>query len=189
MTVHGVAIRYPDGSLHGDRLQVGTSGSLFIDDGTGFVSAATPAAERVDATPLLVGRLNNVVADAAEGLATTSGTLTATRLGDYDVIANGDMLSGNSAVAKVEVFKTPASTGVAAVISSSAAHPGGSLRADLVFAGTAVKMSWAFSGDVVDVAPGDILDLRVTSSVGTVTIKRMFFGIRLKNEPTSPSPT
>lgn len=187
-TAIGAVVRYPDGSPSSDTLSVGTSGSIFIDDGTGFVSAATPAAERVDATPVRVGRLNHVTADADEGSATTTGALTIQRGGDYRIRASGDCLSGNAAVVVIEVFKTPIATGVAAVISSSAAHPGGSVRADLKMAGTAVKMSWSMNGDAVDLVPGDILDVRVTSDVGTVTIKRMCFEIELKNSVNPPSP-
>lgn len=186
MTLGSVA-RYPDGSFHTDLLSVGTSGSIFIDDGAGFISAATPSAEKVDATPVRVGRLNGVTADAAEGSATVSGQLTVVHGGDYRLRGSGGCLSGNSAAVTIEVFKTPISTGVAAVIASSAANPGGSVRASLRMAAAAVLVSWSFNGDAVGLAPGDLLDLRVTSDVGTVTITRMCFEIELKNSVNPPT--
>lgn len=170
----GLVVRFPDQSPHPDRLQAGTVyGELFIDDGTGFVSAATPTAEKVDATPVKVSRLNHVTADVAERAATTSGQLTVQVPGDYMVWASGDILGGNASVMNVEVFRN------GAAVADAAATPGGAIKAHVVAAGTAVRQSWALVGILPDVNVGETVDLRVTGTVGTVTIKQMRFSIRL----------
>ncbi len=155
----GLVVRFPDQSPHPDRLQAGTVyGELFIDDGTGFVSAATPTAEK---------------ADVAERAATTTGQLTVQVPGDYMVWASGDILGGNASVMNVEVFRN------GAAVADAAATPGGAIKAHVVAAGTAVRQSWALVGILPDVNVGETVDLRVTGSVGTVTIKQMRFSIRL----------
>lgn len=171
----GLVLRDKNGSPMADGRVDLAFGGLFIDDGTGFVSGATPAAQIVAAAPLTTGRLNSVTHDSGlttERATATAGKLEIRRSGDYRVEACGDMLSGNSAVAKIEVFKN------GAVIADAAGFPGGSIRADLTFAGTAVKMSWALTGLLGDLKAGtDLIDLRVTSNVGTVTIKILRFSI------------
>ena len=184
----GPVLRYKAGSPDGDNRSAGCYGEIFIDDNTGFVSAATPTAEIVKATPVKAGRLNVMTADgltsSVASAVTASGQLVAQRAGDYYVTATGDMLSGNSAVAKIELFRN------AAVIAdaSPATNIGGSIRADLTFAGTAVKMGWGLDGCVTNVSPGDTFDLRVTSNVGTVTIKQMRFTVRQLADTVSPTP-
>lgn len=184
----GLVARYPDGSPHSDLLSVGAFASLFIDDGTGFVSASTPSAQKIAASPLKVGRKFHVTCDVAENTASVTGQFTIARQGDYVIDAHGDCLSGNSAVVVIEVFKTPVSTGVAAVISSSAANPGGAIKADLKMAGTAVKMGWALNGLLSNLKVGDLIDVRVTSDVGTVTIKQYQCLLRQLSDGLPPNP-
>ena len=136
----GLRLRNADGKALPDGAEVGAYGELFIDDATGFVSAATPAAEKVDATPVKVARLLHTTADAAERAATASGQLTVQVPGDYEVYASGDILGGNASVMKVEVFRN------GAVVADAAATPGGSIAAHVVAAGTAVRQSWALVG-------------------------------------------
>lgn len=178
MTLRSLVLRDESGNVHPDRWRIDRHyGGLFIDDGTGFVSAATPTAEKVDASPVKVGQLNGVTADAAERAATASGQLTIARSGDYQVSAHGDCLSGNAAVVVVEVFKN------GAVVADAAASPGGAIKADLKMAGTAVKMGWAISPSMLrGLVVGDTLDLRVTSDVGTVTIKQLRFHVEQRND-------
>lgn len=169
-----LVLRDADGKALPDGVSAGTVyGELFIDDGTGFVSAATPAAEKVDATPVKVSRLKHVTADAAERSATTTGQLTIQVPGDYEVYASGDILGGNASVMNVEVFRN------GAVCADAAATPGGAIKAHVVAAAAAVRQSWALYGTLPDCAVGTTVDLRVTGSVGTVTIKQARFGIRL----------
>lgn len=156
-------------------------GELFIDDATGFVSAATPAAEKVDAAPVTVGRLNNVTADAAERVATTLGQLTCARNGDYQVQAHGTLLGGNASVMKIEVFKNNA------VVADAAGFPGGSIKAELKMQATAAQESFAISPALLpDLKIGDTVDLRVTGSVGTVTIKQLRFSIAQISDADAP---
>ena len=176
----GLRLRNADGKALPDGAEVGAYGELFIDDATGFVSAATPAAEKVDATPVKVARLLHTTADAAERAATASGQLTVQVPGDYEVYASGDILGGNASVMKVEVFRN------GAVVADAAATPGGSIAAHVVAAGTAVRQSWALVGTLPDCAVGTTVDLRVTGSVGTVTIRQLRFGIRLVGDNARP---
>lgn len=177
----GLVIRDKTNNLpHPDRWQAGAYGELFVDDGTGFVSAATPTAEKVDATPVKVARLLHVTADAAERSATASGQLTVQLPGDYAIQASGTILSGNASVCKIEVFRN------GAVVADAAATPGGAIEWQGTMAGTAVTMSWALNGVLPDLQVGETLDLRVTGSVGTVTIKKMRFGARLIGDNSEP---
>ncbi len=167
-----LVLRNPDGKALPDGVGVGAYGELFIADGTGFVSAATPTNEKVDATPVSVARLLHVTADAAERAATASGQLTCQLAGDYEVYASGDILGGNASVMSVDVFRN------GAVVADAAATPGGAINWKGTAAAAAVTMGWSLVGILPDLNVGETVDLRVTGSVGTVTIKQMRFGIR-----------
>ena len=176
----GLVVRDGSNKPHPDRWATGAFGELFIDDGTGFVSAATPAAEKVDATPVKVARLLHVTSDVAERTASTTGQLVVEIPGDYKVYGSGDILGGNASVMKVEVFRN------GAVVADAAATPGGSIAAHVVAAAAAVRQSWALVGLLPDMKVGETVDLRVTGSVGTVTIKQLRFGIKLVGDNSEP---
>lgn len=171
MVMRGLVLRDSNGLPHPDKFRVDPHfGELFIDDATGFVSAATPTNEKVDATPVLVGQLYGITADAAERAATTLGQLNITRAGEYEVSAHGTGLGGNASVMKVEVFLN------GAVIADAAASPGGSAKCEFKMQATAAQESWAIPKfRLRGLKKADTLDLRVTGSVGTFTIKQMRF--------------
>lgn len=177
----GLVVRDGSNVPHPDRWQVGAYGELFIDDGTGFVSASDAVAEIIDATPVKVGRLLHVTADAAERTATTNGRLTVQVPGDYEVKASGSIaLAGAADTFKVEVYVN------GAVIADAAATPGGSISAQSVAVGTGVQ-GWALYGTIPDMEVGDYVDLRVTTTgTTTATIKQMRFNITLVGDNTNP---
>lgn len=176
----GLIIRDKNNLPHPDRWQVGAYGELFVDDATGFVSASTPTDEKVDASPVKVARLSHVTADAAERAATTSGQLTVQIPGDYEVYASGDILGGNASVMSVHVFRN------GAVCADAAATPGGAINWKGKMQATAATESFHVAGILPDVKVGETVDLRVTGTVGTVTIKQLRFGIRLIADNAEP---
>jgi hypothetical protein len=170
----GLVLRDSNGAPNPDGFRINPHfGELFIDDGTGFVSGSDPTAEVVDATPVKVGQLNGVTADAAERAATTNGRLTIARPGDYEVYGTGDvLLAGAADVFTIEVYKN------GAVVADAAASPGGELSAKVVAVG-ATTHGWALRGLLRGLVAGDYVDLRVTATgTTTATIKQMRFGVR-----------
>lgn len=138
-------------------------GSLFIDDATGFVSATTPTAEVIDAAPVTVGFTSGMTGAVA------TGSLTVSRAGRYRASVNlGSVLSGNASVVTVELYKN------AAVLAATAAA-GGAAKCILTMAGTAVVMSGGIVPCLTTAVPGDVYDVRVTGTVGTITIKNYRF--------------
>lgn len=168
----GLRIRSKDDDkLHPDGFAAQLAfGELFIDDATGFVSGSDATAEKIDATPVKVGSLNNVSADAAERAATTSGQLTITRPGHYLVYASGSVaLAGAADTFACEVFRD------GSVCADAAATPGGEISAQVIAVGTGVQ-GWALQGILPDCAKGTTVDLRVTTTgTTTATIKQMRF--------------
>lgn len=173
-TAHGLIPR-KSGKPHPDSWELDPHyAELFIDDGTGFVSGSDPTAEKVDATPVKVGHLHGITADAAERAATTSGQLTIARPGDYEIAASGDFaLSGAADTFHIEVFKN------GAVIADAAASPGGEASAKGVAVGTGAQ-GWAIAPfRLRGMVAGDTLDLRVTGTGSTtITIKQMRFSVK-----------
>lgn len=167
-------LRDASGNLNPDLIGVDAHfGEIFIDDGSGFVSASDATAEIIDATPVKVGQLNGVAADAAERAATSSGALTVTRPGDYEVYAHGDVaLAGAADTFLCEVYKN------GAVVADAAASPGGEISANVVAVGTGAQ-GWGLRGLLRGLVAGDDIDLRVTvTGSSTATIKQLRFGIR-----------
>lgn len=181
-TLKGPVLRDTNGVSHPDNWVAGSCyGGLFVDDGTGFVSAATPTAEIVDGSPVKVGRLNGVGAVAAERAASTDGRLNIEQAGDYMIRASGIWLSGNDSVLTIEVYKN------GAVLADAAATPGGTIKAIDKMYGTAATLAWSISGIAAGCNIGDYFDLRVTGTVGTVTIKAMQFNVQLIADNSVPS--
>ena len=139
-------------------------GSYVIDDNTGFVSASTPSAEKVDGgAPITINDVHNWD-NADEAQSIDSGEFVVQRKGNYRFWATfGEVLSGNASVVTIQAFK------------NGVAITGAKTRA--TFAATAVFMS--LGGIEVDLALDidDAVDIRVTGSVGTVALKRASWGL------------
>lgn len=177
----GLVVRDGSNKPHPDRWATGAFGELFIDDGTGFVSASDATAEIIDASPVMVGRLLHVTAVAAERAASTDGRLTVQLPGDYEVKASGSIaLAGAADTFKVEVYVN------GAVIADAVATPGGEISAHSVAVGTGVQ-GWSLNGTIPDMEVGDYVDLRVTTTgTTTATIKQMRFNITLVGDNSEP---
>lgn len=168
----GLVARDKDGLPIADIRIDAAYGELFIDDGTGFVSGSDPTAEKIDATPVKVGKLNSVTADASERAATTSGQLTIVRAGAYEVYACGSMiLSGDADTGQIEVFVN------GAVVADAAADPGGSIQTAGVASAASANIPFGLRA-IVNLQVGDTVDWRVTGTgTTTVTIKKGRFGV------------
>lgn len=139
-------------------------GSYIIDDNTGFVSASTPTAEKVDGgAPITISSVNHW-ANAAEAQNIDSGEFVCQRKGRYRFWATfGEVLSGNASVVTIQAFK------------NGVAITGAKTRA--TFAATAVFMSLGNIEADLALDLDDTVDIRVTGTVGTVALKRASWGL------------
>lgn len=152
-------------------------GKLFIDDATGFVSAATPTDEIVDAAPVTIWTPGATVVGSV-----AAGTLTIVRSGIYRVDCNmSSVLGGNASIITAKIFLDGAVVGATAAL-------GGSFSQIVLMAGTAAVMTIPNFGGLLSLVKGQTLSVAVTGTVGTVTIKKFQLSAVQLTDSTPPTP-